>query len=244
MRPEPGTNLLKTLAVPVDGRLRPSHPRRCTGSGPECPGAFGTVGTERSPVGGRRRASASGRVYSAPFRAYAAITRRIRVTGVPLCICEGATTPHPQHAGAAPPATRRATGARLSAAAPAHAAHRVEAARGFCRWGGVLHCVARCTGDARDGEGTMRGGRYRARVRNSRAPGRSASDDLSVFGSLGRPAASDMYGQPPHLCYQSKVESRLADAAAIGWRRRERVHRRHALSDGVKFDGFVVRAAG
>lgn len=81
-----GTSLLKTLAVPVGGLLRPPHARRCTGSGPDCPGTFGTAGIERSPVGGRRRASAPGSLYSAPFRANAAITRRIRVTGVPLCI--------------------------------------------------------------------------------------------------------------------------------------------------------------
>jgi hypothetical protein len=108
-----------------------SHPRRCTVSEPDCSGADGTDGSERSPVGGGQRTSALGRIYSAPFRADAATTPHIRVTDDPLCICFGTTYAPgfstPGTPDGYPKGDRRAT----EQSGTSQVARRVEAACGF-----------------------------------------------------------------------------------------------------------------
>jgi hypothetical protein len=146
----PGAGLTlppKTLTLPVVQLLVCAEGARCPiHDGVRYPNRmFGGVwhsGSERSPVGGRQRTSALGRIYSAPFRANAAITPRIRVTDDPLCICFGTTyapsSSTPGTPDGYPKGDRRAT--ERSGTSPGRAPSRSRKAA-LARRGGVLGCV-------------------------------------------------------------------------------------------------------
>jgi hypothetical protein len=83
-----------------------------------------------------------------------------------------------------PALTRRATGARLSAAAPARDALRVEATRGFERRGGVLSCGVKAAPEADIGMSSRTPDRqwgHRARIAEGAAGAQVAGGERVVY---------------------------------------------------------------